>query len=338
MKANKNTSKSVTNLVKFKIERLVKIIETMTNAEVKKQGASDLEFKVNEIMKKLDRIENQPKRSYASVAAPKEARKQPDAVVIVKPIEAMKCFETKKIVQEKLNQGVHKRNVRSFKNTKDGGIIIGCTNNEAANSVIKKINESTGKTLTARQPKSRKPKMIVFGVDQDVEENSVIDEIIDCNSEIKKMIDEDEVNKSSYHISFIKKMKAKYSTQDRSFFHYIFEVSTELRKTLKKHQKVRISWRNYKIDDYVNIIRCFNCQRFGHLAKDCKSEATCGKCAEQHKTADCKNSNAAKCINCTRTNLRNKNNKLNNCHSVSSEECPSYQKIAAQIRSSFNHC
>ncbi|KIJ57371.1 hypothetical protein M422DRAFT_108922, partial [Sphaerobolus stellatus SS14] len=33
--------------------------------------------------------------------------------------------------------------------------------------------------------------------------------------------------------------------------------------------------------------RCYKCHRFGHFARDCRSEASCGRCAGSHRMQDC---------------------------------------------------
>ena len=36
-----------------------------------------------------------------------------------------------------------------------------------------------------------------------------------------------------------------------------------------------------------NVLVCFNCQDFGHYAKDCKKAPVCVRCGDEHKVADC---------------------------------------------------
>lgn len=62
-------------------------------------------------------------------------------------------------------------------------------------------------------------------------------------------------------------------------------------------------------------LRCFNCQRFGHGARNCKNQRCCYRCAKDHDT--CNNEKCVdtpSCVNC-------KGN-----HSSSSKDCPEFLK------------
>lgn len=37
----------------------------------------------------------------------------------------------------------------------------------------------------------------------------------------------------------------------------------------------------------ARVTQCFNCQRFGHIARVCKNNSVCANCAEHHSTRDC---------------------------------------------------
>ena len=49
------------------------------------------------------------------------------------------------------------------------------------------------------------------------------------------------------------------------------------------------------------ITQCFKCQRYGHVAKSCRNEITCGHCAENHHSEDCTHKTTPsrrKCVVC----------------------------------------
>ena len=62
----------------------------------------------------------------------------------------------------------------------------------------------------------------------------------------------------------------------------------------------------------VRVIQCFNCQRFGHLSKNCGKNQCCPHCGNEHPRYHC--TLPAKCINC------------NGGHPAFSKSCPEYTK------------
>ena len=67
-----------------------------------------------------------------------------------------------------------------------------------------------------------------------------------------------------------------------------------------------------------SITQCYQCQGFNHVAKDCKSQVKCMRCAKPHKSSECpgkgKDSFKPKCTNC------------NGEHVAASRECPKYKE------------
>ena len=59
------------------------------------------------------------------------------------------------------------------------------------------------------------------------------------------------------------------------------------------------------------VIRCFNCQRFGHIARFCKAEPACSNCATNHLYQGSCNFEP-KCVNCSGS------------HASSDPDCPSF--------------
>lgn len=69
-------------------------------------------------------------------------------------------------------------------------------------------------------------------------------------------------------------------------------------------------------------LQCFNCQRFGHIAKTCTAEAKCGKCSGGHNTRECSGKHEVRCCNCGKK------------HTAWDQSCPT--KIAAKSRAILN--
>lgn len=74
--------------------------------------------------------------------------------------------------------------------------------------------------------------------------------------------------------------------------------------------RLKLGFVSVKVDEYVPApLRCFRCQRFGHMTSTCKGRSTCAKCAGDHEDKDC-TTQTKKCVNCSGP------------HPVFSRDCP----------------
>ena len=82
----------------------------------------------------------------------------------------------------------------------------------------------------------------------------------------------------------------------------IIETTPECRKVLCTSNRVYIGLRSCRCADHISILQCFNCHKFGHLAKECTDKAPlCGFCAGAHSSKDCVSKTALCCANCKAT-------------------------------------
>ncbi len=82
----------------------------------------------------------------------------------------------------------------------------------------------------------------------------------------------------------------------------IFLKSRAVRDEILALRKASVFGTYYRIvpvDLNREVRRCFECQHYGHIQRDCPvTFATCGKCAEWHRTSEC-TSSVLKCVNCS---------------------------------------
>ena len=69
----------------------------------------------------------------------------------------------------------------------------------------------------------------------------------------------------------------------------------------------------------IKVIRCFNCQSYGHIGRHCKNQTRCVKCGDNHAPVQCCD-NITHCCNCSSNN-----------HSANSNTCPIYQSRLKQL-------
>ena len=68
--------------------------------------------------------------------------------------------------------------------------------------------------------------------------------------------------------------------------------------TPKIPESLKVCYLNIPVSQFVpNPLRCYRCQKFGHVTSKCKHNETCARCSETgHKDESCKK--AFKCVNC----------------------------------------
>lgn len=64
-------------------------------------------------------------------------------------------------------------------------------------------------------------------------------------------------------------------------------------------KEVYFGFIRYRVREYIpKPTRCFNCQKFGHVAKVCKEKKRCARCSGEHDYGECGEGVRPKCCNC----------------------------------------
>lgn len=86
-----------------------------------------------------------------------------------------------------------------------------------------------------------------------------------------------------------------------STYNLVFEVDKNLSKTLLSIKYLHIGLNSCKVSIYKPIIRCANCQLYGHSIKNCKRQTICAYCSRGHSSDSCinkQNKTQHCCANC----------------------------------------
>lgn len=63
--------------------------------------------------------------------------------------------------------------------------------------------------------------------------------------------------------------------------------------------RVKIGCMSFPVRPYIPPpLRCYRCQRYGHIAAVCRGKQRCPKCGGEHRVEDCRDNVQGKCCNC----------------------------------------
>ena len=177
-----------------------------------------------------------------------------------------------------------------------GGLVLDSFPIEVTEPRHAKIQKSQAK-ISARKTTSRG---VIYNVPLDISE----EEILEASGAIK--------------VTRIKKWDGTRKINTGTIF-LDFEGETT-------PKQVKYEWLLFRVKPWINEpVRCYNCQKYGHMATKCTSKPVCSKCAGEHDSRNCTNDGPTKCTNCK------------DSHPASSKNCPKYIKIKTNINNDKAH-
>ncbi|MDD9338997.1 MAG: hypothetical protein PV362_04930, partial [Providencia heimbachae] len=163
------------------------------------------------------------------------------------------------------------------------------TYNERDNEIVKERLRSAGYNFFGHAPKEeRSKKLILRGLDPDVTEEEIKQDLITQNIKVTKVVQmtKNDQNNKKYKLPI---------------YVIIMEPNQDLRavRDIRNVTEYIVKWENVLPSDRVT--QCFKCQLFGHTAKYCDMKFRCVKCLEDHGPKECtkkRNIDTPRCVNC----------------------------------------
>ena len=177
-----------------------------------------------------------------------------------------------------------------------------------------KMKAALGKNAKVSPPKAFQTKkaqtksLAVKGVPTDI-----------TDSEFQELLN---LNKINY--AKAERLKSKKDGRVLRIFQLEINDPTEAEALISQNLVCNVTGIVYKVEEFrqaISVSQCFNCQIFGHSAKNCRSKIKCLICGEGHSHKGCPNREAKKpkCANCKGP------------HVASYKGCPEYKKQAFRL-------
>lgn len=238
------------------------------------------------------------KKKYKAIIYPKKGNKN---------IET--SDDTKRELTKKLNPFELKVSPSKIIKVKNNGVLIESENTLSHLIGHQKLEEIG---LIAELPNKIWPRVSISNVPKDFTEVEICDAVI---SQTQSPPEFKECIKKAFKIG---NPKSPTTT-------WVIELEPKLKNALMAKERLYINWNSCKVYNYVRLTRCYNCQRYGHTAKHCRSPKQCGFCAStDHESNACQSKQTPDRFNCANC-LRSENHKKSATHNAADNNCPIYK-------------
>lgn len=229
--------------------------------------------------------------------------------VIVKPKEKQGGEKTR----EELNKKVDPVNlkIRNVESRKNGTVVIQTENEEEREKVKNAIQSEMSEGYDIKVPNPKEMKVNITDITFKYTENEIIEKIKKQNTGLSE--------------TKIKVVKIyEYKRNNKVVYNVKVATDGDTYTKLMNAQKINIGWERCRVFDGTDVIKCFKCKGFNHIARECKNDEICSKCHGNHQSNQCKKETITKCINCVRVNKK-LNMGLDENHLTNNKHCPVYQ-------------
>lgn len=211
-----------------------------------------------------------------------------------------------------------------------GNLVISSDNEKDIEKFQQQIenNENLTTKLNIHKITPKRQKLIIFGAPH----IDIIGEVVDKDQQNKEKIYNETILKPAMQEALQTEQpdyvikKILYSNKNTETIDLVIDV-TKSDSDLLKTKQLYIGLNRCRAKNFIDTPRCYRCQGFGHLARDCVNEENCAKCAGSHNTKNCKSSKIC-CINCQNINKEhsNKGKQLDIDHYAYENKCSTYRQ------------
>ena len=256
----------------------------------KNRGSSRVEFKISRSKVDLDKEEEKAAR---------------EKIIVIDGIDKPSSFKNSQVILKEFNRFCPKIKVIAAFSLAKGGI-----------SIYLPSVEDRDKALELLSPES-------FGGGNKKSLTNLKDSVIylrGLDTSIKEDVIQSSLEKISKEIKSVRRLRNSTTGKPRQLVKVTCSQAASSRIIesiiLAEGYKVKVEQqRNHQ------VIRCYSCQAYGHIAKNCCRKPACENCSQEDCIKPCKN--VPKCVNC------------DSDHPASYNKCPTYIKQNENIAEQY---
>lgn len=290
---------------------------------------------MEEVKQQLLKLEHQP----VQVSVPHIPKynevvrgKRPEEVVVIKPLDKQQdSLTTKRAVEAQINPSTIGAEVSRVKFIRDGGIAISCEKAEDIISISEGVKNCLGGKYEVKVPQKKVPKLKIVNIEKKLLENS--------NDEygefIEKLVLQNSISTEQGKSNI--KVISTYEDKRRKSNVAIVQTDENVYNQIAKKEVLFIGWRKCRYFEHVNVVQCYKCWRFGHMARECRSsQVICPKCSGNHRLEDC-DREVEICVNCKHAKEVLKIPNIDYNHTAFNRKCDAYKRIFEQLQRRVNY-
>lgn len=237
---------------------------------------------------------DEPERGYGEDGGPKRKKSKGNSYqrIIIEDMDSSVRKESYKVFFSFVNEGesfagwspiqltkqVHKELgevVRASK-TRSGALLVECVDEEQQSRAVK-ITEFCGQNVKCVVGQDKE---LIRGVITGIPVDDSMEELVASIRNVK--------------VKEAKRLKMKRDGVLKDSLSVLLTFDE-----MRLPQKVFIGFMCYDVRMYIPPpLRCFKCQRYGHVAAVCNGKTRCSKCGGEHKYGECAQGATQKCCNC----------------------------------------
>lgn len=237
--------------------------------------------------------------------------------VAVKPKDAGQANSQTKIdLLKSINPITSDVDVVGVKHIANGGVIVSCSSGSDAEKFREMASAELSDKYEIKGVAKPHPRIRLVGLTEKHSSDSLVNFLKAQNADV---FGGSEV--TCIAVDSLRKNKKMYQA--------VVQIDPAAYQKSLNCGRLFVGYDSCAVYDAIEVVRCFNCSGYHHVASKCKNKTVCPKCAGEHALRECKSQNL-KCVNCF--NVRKIDPNIDFGHPAWDHGCGVYKKKVATLK------